>query len=353
MAKRRVLVTNDDGIDAPGLQAIVKALAAREDVGEVLVCAPVEEQSGKSQAITLARYLSVHPRANVEGATDAYAVDGTPADCVMLALHSPLFGGSSTAAASFDLVVSGINRGDNCGLHIIYSGTVGAAREAACKGVPAIALSLDSHSARRVEDYGASARLGAELAAALLAVLAEAPDALPDVAEGLVLNVNVPRGELSAMRGVTLSHQGTGTFFPAFAEVAEGKGPHLPEIEEHTPETRVFRNFAGGYREDGTEGSDMKAVAAGFVSVTPLGLRSDLLFKTRTAARGGGGGGENGGGGGGENGGGSGGITSGVSAAQERHARGCVGIAAQVVLRASAALGMAADSVADVEWPIQ
>ena len=404
--KKRILVSNDDGIDAPGLRAIVSALVQRLGAAaEVFVCAPSEERSGMSHAISLARFLSCHPRDDVDGATAAFAVDGTPADCVMLALHSPLFrrssggggggdsgggDGASTGAigsggngntsgnsgarggnranssrgAGFDLVVSGINRGDNCGLHIIYSGTVGAAREAACKGVPSLALSLDAHGARRVDDYAASAKLGAALAAALLEVLEEAPAALPDVAEGLVLNVNVPRGALGGggsaeggsnaggagggggggggVRGVRLTHQGTGTFYPEFREVAEGAGPHLPEIELHTEATLVFRNFAGGYREDGTAGSDMRAVADGWASVTPLGLRSDLLFKTRAALGGGAGGGAGGGSG----------VTTGVSAAQERHARGSVAVAAQVVARAAAALGMVADGIADVEWPL-
>jgi hypothetical protein len=83
------------------------------------------------------------------------------------------------------------------------------------------------------------------------------------------------------MRGVKLTHQGTGCFFPHFKEVKETEGMHLAQIEEHTEETRMFRNFAGGYRKDGTDGSDMEAVADRYCSVTPLGLRSDLLFKVR------------------------------------------------------------------------
>lgn len=148
----RVLVSNDDGINAPGLRHLVKALSR---VASVYVMAPSGERSASSHAITLGRYLSCFP-ADVPGTVEAFAVDGSPADSVMLALNSPVFKvcssgacrrarllcTSTSAAATpptarqdvtFDLVASGINRGDNAGLHVIYSGTVGAAREAACK----------------------------------------------------------------------------------------------------------------------------------------------------------------------------------------------------------------------------
>jgi hypothetical protein len=106
----------------------------------------------------------------------------------------------------------------------------------------------------------------------------------------------------------------------------------MAQIEEHTEATRLFRNYAGGYRQDGTDGSDMAAVSEGWASITPLGLRSDMLFKTRGAHGGG--------------------SYTGVSAVQERHARGCVAAAAQVVKRAAAALGMEAAGVEGVEWPV-
>ncbi|KAI8473053.1 MAG: survival protein sure-like phosphatase/nucleotidase [Monoraphidium minutum] len=319
----RVLVSNDDGIDAPGLRALVLELSKLPAV-EVYVCAPSEERSAQSHAVSLARFLACHPHKDVDGATAAYSVDGTPADSVSLAIHGPVFGGGG-----FDLVVSGINRGDNCGLHVIYSGTVGAAREAACKGVPAIALSLDDYNARQVKDYGPSAAISAALVKALLSVLGESPSALADMSEGVVLNANFPAGPVSGMCGVKLTHQGTGCFFPNYREVEEGAGPHMPQIEERTEETRMFRSFAGGYRKDGTEGSDMDGVAAGWTSVTPLGLRSDLLFKSRTGS-----------------------INSGESALQERHARGSVAVAAQVVARAAAALGVSAAGVEGIEWPV-
>ena len=109
------------------------------------------ERSALSHAITLRKHFAATPVA-VPGATAAWAVDGTPADTVMLALHAPLDAGAPLAA-TVALVVSGINRGDNCGLHVPYSGTLGAAREAAVAGLPALALSLDDHGAREDAAY--------------------------------------------------------------------------------------------------------------------------------------------------------------------------------------------------------
>ncbi|MEM0914635.1 MAG: 5'/3'-nucleotidase SurE [Planctomycetota bacterium] len=137
----RVLLTNDDGIDAPGIGALYAALSG---LGEVTVVAPAEVQSAMSHAVTFHRPVEVHRR-RVDldglsgGAVDAfegYAVDGKPADCVKLALEHLLDGHRP------DLVVSGMNAGANVGLNVLYSGTVAAAVEAAFIGVPAIAVSL-------------------------------------------------------------------------------------------------------------------------------------------------------------------------------------------------------------------
>jgi 5'-nucleotidase len=334
----------------------------------VYVCAPASEQSGKSHSISLTQYLAAHPRDDVEGAAAAWAIEGTPSDSVMLALHGPLFPGLSDgnssnaesnngeppASTPFDLCVSGINRGDNAGLHVIYSGTVGAAREAACKGVPAVALSIDDYGARKVEHYAPAAALSAALVGALLDVLAESPGALSDTREGLVLNVNVPKGGFGQLqgreshaqhqwRGVALTHQGTGSFYPRFEPVADAPGPHEERVESTAGATQLFRNYAGTYRQDDTPGSDMEAVAAGWASVTPLGLRSDLSFKAPSFS------GSKASGGNGGNGNGS---NSGVSAAQARHAEGSVAVAAQVVARAAATLGLEASGIEGIPWPV-
>eukprot|EP00775_Hariotina_reticulata_P009562 gene9561-9725_t len=159
-----------------------------------------------------------------------------------------------------------MGRGDNCGLHVIYSGTVGAAREAACKGIPAMALSLADHSARQQQHYDASAELSVPLIQAMLEALAAGaqPHRLA-VEAGVVINVNFPAG--------------MGCVFPKFLEVTEPSGPHLAEIEEHTPNIRMFRNYAGAVRVDDSEGSDNWAVSNSWVSVTPLSLRSDVPLR--------------------------------------------------------------------------
>ncbi|KAF6260789.1 survival protein sure-like phosphatase/nucleotidase [Scenedesmus sp. NREL 46B-D3] len=269
----RVLVSNDDGINAPGLRELV-ALLARSDCCEVYVCAPSGERSAQSHAITLGRYLQCYP-SEVPGAAVAFAVDGTPADAVMLALNSPVFEG-----VRFDLVASGINRGDNCGLHVIYSGTVGAAREAACKGVPAIALSLADHQAKQQEHYTTAASLAAALVQAMLQGLASGCAHHRRAFEaGCVVNVNFPAEAAGPTAGLALTHQGTGCVFPKFLEVTEPSGPHLAEFDEHTPALRMFRNYAGAMRADDNEGSDNWAVGSGWVSVTPLLLRQDVPLR--------------------------------------------------------------------------
>lgn len=269
----RVLVANDDGIAAPGIKALTSALI-KAGFCDVYVCAPTGERSAQSHAITLGRYLQctkaddMHP-----GALQVFAVDGTPADSVMLALCSPVF-----QDPNFDLVVSGINRGDNCGLHVIYSGTVGAAREAACKGIPAIAFSLDNHLARKQDDYTMSASLAVSIVRATLGLGAGQSAAKPPASalKGVVVNVNFPIGQGQMIQGVHLTRQSVACVFPAFKEVSEAPGPHLAEIDEHTPNSRVFRNYAGLVQEDQDDGGDAWAMKNGWISVTPLSLKSDI-----------------------------------------------------------------------------
>jgi 5'-nucleotidase len=162
----RILLTNDDGIEAPGLAPLAAALAT---VGEVTVVAPAGERSGAAHSISVRR-----PVACEELAERRWKVDGTPADSVIIALHKLL-------SEPPDLVVSGINLGANVGQNIHYSGTVGAALEATVNRIPAFALSVASRDP--AIDYAPAARLGRELALLLLA------EKLP---EGVVLNVNVP-----------------------------------------------------------------------------------------------------------------------------------------------------------------
>jgi len=177
---KRILVTNDDGIYAEGLKALEEVMAA---LGEVTVVAPEREMSATSQSISL------HTPLRVTRIDDRhYAVAGTPADAVILAIHHVL-------AERPDVVVSGVNPGGNLGENVVYSGTVAAAMEATLHGVPGIAVSLAS---RKSKDFQSAAAFAAELAAKVL------KEGLPT---GVMLNVNVPRGEIRGIRITRMSQK--------------------------------------------------------------------------------------------------------------------------------------------------
>ncbi|MBF8267101.1 MAG: surE, partial [Dehalococcoidia bacterium] len=187
----KILVTNDDGIYAPGLWAAVEALRA---VGEVVVVAPDREQSGAGTAISLNHPVRVTEVTPLAEGVKAYAVEGTPADSAILALESLI------EDKKVDLVVSGINQGANLGNDIFISGTVGAALQGFFRGIPSIAISVaalkDVHFAP---------------AALVVRLLAQ------DVADGkltvpLLLNVNLPNQPLEKIKGVSLTHLGRRTY---------------------------------------------------------------------------------------------------------------------------------------------
>ncbi len=228
MAHRRILLTNDDGIEAPGLKALEESLAS---LGDVLVVAPEREMSGTSQSISL--HTPVRLR-KIDA--NHFAVSGTPADAVILALHHLL-------GEKPDLAVSGINPGANLGENLLYSGTVAAANEATLHGVPAIAV---SHASRKDLNFAVAAAFAAELGAKVLA------EGLPP---GVLLNVNVPRGEVL---GVRLTHQSRKITQNI---VFEKKDPRGRPYYWHD-ETVDF-----GQAEPG---SDYAAIRAHQISITPL-----------------------------------------------------------------------------------
>ena len=167
MVRPLILLSNDDGYRAQGINAMRRALS---EFAEVVVCAPEIEQSATSHALSVHRPLRVF-----ESEPGIFSIDGTPADCVYVALH----GKTRILPRWPDAVVSGVNHGVNLGDDVFYSGTVAAAREGALKGIPALAI-----SAARDADLGAAAELGARLTLALAAL---APGAA-------LVNVNVPPG---------------------------------------------------------------------------------------------------------------------------------------------------------------
>lgn len=234
MSRPLVLLSNDDGIAAPNLAAMRAALLPHADV---VVCAPELNQSATSHALTLGRILRLR---RVEEGT--FAVDGTPADCVYVALHS----GGRVLARRPDLCVSGMNHGLNLGVDVFYSGTVAAAREAALRGIPSIAVSADS----RTEPL-AAARIAADLALGALA-MATATGGRP-----LLLNVNVPPGRSWPVRATRL-----------------GKRTYDDSVEFRSdPRGKEYLWIGGSDVKHGdAPGSDTEAYDRGEVSVTPLAL---------------------------------------------------------------------------------
>jgi 5'-nucleotidase len=229
----RILVTNDDGVRSAGIRALAEGLAA---LGHVTVLAPTREASAIGHALTLH-----HPLRLEHLADSTYAVDGTPTDCVNIAVAAVLKGLP-------DLVVSGINKGLNVGDDVTYSGTVSGALEGALLGVPAIAVSLQQGPDEW--DFGHAAAAARDVAAVVLA------QGLP---ARTFLNVNVPRGN---PRGVRLTVQ--------------GKRNHATTVtERRDPRGRPYYWIGEGQDDWIPNGdSDYEAIRAGYVSVTPL--QSDL-----------------------------------------------------------------------------
>ena len=230
----RILLTNDDGIHSDGLQALERTL---REVGDVFVVAPASEMSGASHSLTLSRPLRIRKIDDRH-----WTVDGTPTDCVTLALHKILKEDELP-----DLCVSGINHGGNLGDDATYSGTVAGALEATILGVPGIAISL---VARDHFNFDEAARF------TLLAVRKILAEGLP---EGTLLNVNIPNSEV---RGVKVTKQGIKNARPVITEHIDPRGKPYFWIGE-----QYFRSNA----EDGT---DYRAIEDGYISVTPL--RSDM-----------------------------------------------------------------------------
>jgi 5'-nucleotidase len=237
----RILVTNDDGHFSPGIHALAAALRS---IGEVVVVAPQTEASAVGHALTLRRPL------RVEHVSDGvYSVDGTPTDCVNIAIdqiltHKP------------DLIVSGINKGFNIGDDVTYSGTVAGALEGALLGFQAIAVS--QQYTQGPWDFSSSAEFAARLAATLL------KKPLP---MRTFLNVNVPSGPT---RGVRTTVQARRNHITAVARRLDPRGRPYFWIEEASDD----------WEHD--EASDHRAVSEGFISVTPL--QPDLTDKDAMAA---------------------------------------------------------------------
>jgi len=233
--KKRFLLTNDDGIYARGIDALYRELSKD---AECVVVAPEVEQSAVGHAITVFRPLMVR-KARKNGSVFGYAVAGTPADCVKLGI-------CELAGGPVDLVVSGINRGGNVGINVIYSGTVSAATEAVVLGVPALAISVDTH---QEVDYTAAARFARKIAAFIL------KNPLPNV----VINVNVPAIPEDQIKGVVVARQGRARIIERFDKRAD-------------PRDNVYYWLTGEAELPSQEQEDTDAyfLKKGMITITPL-----------------------------------------------------------------------------------
>jgi 5'-nucleotidase len=241
----RVLLTNDDGIEADGLQALRKALNTVDRI-ELAVIAPDGNRSAMARSITTRRPLWVHEVAFGDG-TVGYATDGTPVDCVRLANLGLIEGFQA------ELVVSGINHGSNLGDDITYSGTVAAALEAIVLGLPGIAVS--QQSSLRELDFRVGSAFDFDVAAAFTARLVAELESTP-LPPGTLLNINVPSPPAA---GVEVARLGKRVYRDELALVEEDGGGR-----------RQYRIYGDASYETDETGTDLAAVAQGKIAVTPV-----------------------------------------------------------------------------------
>lgn len=230
-----ILVTNDDGVGSPGLHALLEAM---RELGEVSMVAPEIERSAVGHAITRDAPLRVEEFA-LNGQTVGYAVNGTPADCVKLAV-------STLLERRPDLVMSGINLGPNTAHNIIYSGTVSAATEARILGIPSMAISV---GAFKDPIWETSATFAQRLARLVL------KHGLPPK---VLLNVNVPNLALAEVKGVRVTRQGDSGYEDRFESHGDSRS------------TTYYQSAASYRMSDIDDGTDAFALAQGFVSLTPI-----------------------------------------------------------------------------------
>jgi 5'-nucleotidase len=234
----RILLTNDDGIYAPGLRALLPEL---RKLGEVSVVAPAAEQSAVGHSVTLTTPLVVQEVLDDDKRPLGWAVEGRPADCVKLALRELL-------AETPDLIVSGLNAGSNAGINVLYSGTVAAAIEGAFFRRTSIACSLE-YTRLMPLDFGR----GAELARRVIEqVLAHRPP------EGSLFNVNIPSPERGPVRGLRVLPQNVAAYVETYDRRTDPRGRvyFWSNPEFHCPEPHPD--------------TDVTALAEGYVTVTPL-----------------------------------------------------------------------------------
>jgi 5'-nucleotidase len=232
----RILVTNDDGVDAPGLWAVVRELS---DLGEVAIVAPDRDQSGMGTARTLLNVLRVNEVESRVDGVPAYSVSGTPGDCVIL-------GAEVLFSHAFDLVVSGINEGANLGMDVLDSGTVGGALRGFFRKIPSIAVSVTSVTGVR---YESAARVARVLAAEVVNGAGSRP---------VMYNVNVPNLPGDQLKGVKATFLGPKAFLESVVRSHDGRRTHYWIRHNMPTDSEV------------PVGCDLWATRNGWVSITPM-----------------------------------------------------------------------------------
>lgn len=235
-SKSVILVTNDDGYMAPGIQNLVEAV---KDLGKVVVVAPDKPQSGMGHAITIGQPLRLH-KVNTFGDIEAYACTGTPVDCVKLAVDKVLH-------RKPDICVSGVNHGANHSINVIYSGTMSAAVEAAIESIPSAGFSLLDFSIEA--DFSGARKYARMIVEKMLATKMD---------QHTVLNVNIPAMPANLLKGIKVCRQ-------AYAKYEEDF------IERQDPHGRMYYWLTGEFVNfDKGKDTDVWALANGYVSVVPV-----------------------------------------------------------------------------------
>ncbi|MGB1308634.1 MAG: 5'/3'-nucleotidase SurE [Oceanihabitans sp.] len=235
--KPLILVTNDDGITAPGIRALIATMCT---IGDVVVVAPDSPQSGMGHAITLDSTLQVERVYIDNGPQKEYSCSGTPADCVKLAVREIL-------KCKPDLCVSGINHGSNSSINVIYSGTMSAAIEAGIEGVPSIGFSLLDYNWNA--NFNAAAYFVKNIATQVLE---------NGLTEGVVLNVNIPNLKKDAIKGIKICRQAKANWVEEFDKRTN------PQGKDYYWLTGKFENLDQG------EDTDEWALENGYVSIVPV-----------------------------------------------------------------------------------
>ena len=235
MKKPLILICNDDGVTAPGIQSLIESV---RDLGEIMVVAPDKPQSGTGHGITINATLRMQKIREEEG-LKVYSCSGTPVDCIKLAIYK--------MEVKPDIILSGINHGSNASINVIYSGTMSAAVEGALEDVPSIGFSLLDHSIDA--DFSASQEIARQI------TLKTIKEGLP---KGVCLNVNIPKLRKEEIVGIRVCRQAKGNWEEEFEARKDPMG------NDYFWLTGTFKN------QDHGEDTDIWALENGYVSVVPV-----------------------------------------------------------------------------------